>query len=37
MQTVTLTQQEIWSATRHQVVRSKKSYTRKQKHKLKDN
>lgn len=33
---VELTQQEIWNAMKHQVVKSKKTYTRKQKHKNKE-
>jgi len=33
MKTVIFTQQEIWSAMKHQVVKSKKTYTRKEKHK----
>lgn len=34
MKTIVLTQQEIWAATRSSVQKSKKQYTRKQKHKI---
>lgn len=33
MKTTVLTQQEIWSATKPQVIKSRKAYTRKNKHK----
>lgn len=33
MKTIELTLQEIWSATRPAIQKSKKQYTRKQKHK----
>lgn len=33
MKKIILTQQEIWNAMKHQVVKSKKTYTRKNKHK----
>jgi hypothetical protein len=36
LQTIIVTQQEIWNAMKHQVVKSKKTYTRKQKHKKGD-
>jgi hypothetical protein len=36
LQTITFTQQEIWSAMKRQVVKSKKTYTRKNKHKGKE-
>jgi hypothetical protein len=35
METIQVTQQEIWAATRSMVYKSKKSYTRKSKHKNK--
>lgn len=35
MKAQVFTQEEIWNATKHQVVRSKKTYTRKNKHKVK--
>ena len=35
MKTIVLTQQEIWDATRPNVYKSKKAYTRKPKHKKK--
>lgn len=34
MKTIEITQQEIWSATKTKVVKSKKAYTRKKKHKI---
>lgn len=37
MKTVELTMKEIWEATRPSVQKSKKSYTRKVKHKNKEN
>lgn len=33
MKTIQVTQQEIWAATRPNIAKSKKTYTRKQKHK----
>ena len=36
MKTIEVTLQEIWQATRHIVQKSKKEYTRKQKHKNKE-
>jgi hypothetical protein len=36
MKTIEITIQEIWAATRHTVQKSKKSYTRKRKHKNMD-
>ncbi len=35
MKTIQITQQEIWSATRPMIQKSKKTYTRKIKHKNK--
>lgn len=35
LQTITVTQQDIWAATRPNVYRNKKKYTRKSKHKTK--
>jgi hypothetical protein len=35
MKTIQLTLQEIWTATRPQIEKSKKTYSRKQKHKNK--
>jgi hypothetical protein len=35
LQNITVTQQEIWMATRPNVYRNKKKYTRKSKHKSK--
>ena len=37
MKTVELTMKEIWAATRPSIQKSKKSYTRKVKHKNKEN
>lgn len=36
MEKVTLTQQEIWSQTKHKIYKSKKQYSRKTKHPKKD-
>ena len=36
MKTIEVTIQEIWQATRHIVQKSKKTYTRKRKHKNQD-
>ena len=36
LETIQVTQQEIWDATRPNVYKSKKAYTRKQKHRLKN-
>jgi hypothetical protein len=36
MKTVQFTMQEIWAASRHNVQKNKKKYTRKEKHSKKD-
>lgn len=36
MKTVQFTMQEIWAASRHNVQKNKKKYTRKEKHNKKD-